>query len=74
MRANTIAPGIIMHRTQRENASPGFEDWAKQRVPYKARLGEPNDIAALGALLLSDEDAFITGQVISVDGGSSMRP
>lgn len=73
VRANTIAPGIIMHRALRENASPGFEEGAKQRTPYRLRLGEPNDIAALGTLLLSDEGAFITGQVISVDGGSTMR-
>ena len=30
-------------------------------------------IAAMAALLLSDEGAFVTGQVICVDGGSTMR-
>lgn len=74
VRANAIAPGIILHDRLRANASPGFEDWAKRRTPYKTRLGDSGDIAAIGALLLSDEGAFITGQVISVDGGSSMRP
>jgi NAD(P)-dependent dehydrogenase (short-subunit alcohol dehydrogenase family) len=33
------------------------------------RLGEPEDIAALGALLLGPEGACVTGQVIAVDGG-----
>jgi NAD(P)-dependent dehydrogenase (short-subunit alcohol dehydrogenase family) len=33
------------------------------------RLGEPNDIANAVAFLLSEESAFINGQVISVDGG-----
>jgi NAD(P)-dependent dehydrogenase (short-subunit alcohol dehydrogenase family) len=37
------------------------------------RLGRPEDIAAMGALLMSDEGSFITGQVLSVDGGNSMR-
>jgi NAD(P)-dependent dehydrogenase (short-subunit alcohol dehydrogenase family) len=38
-----------------------------------AAAGPPADIAAMAALLLSDEGAFITGQVICVDGGSTMR-
>jgi NAD(P)-dependent dehydrogenase (short-subunit alcohol dehydrogenase family) len=38
------------------------------------RLGKPADIAAMAALLLSDDGAFVTGQVISVDGGATMRP
>jgi NAD(P)-dependent dehydrogenase (short-subunit alcohol dehydrogenase family) len=33
------------------------------------RLGEPDDIANAVTFLLSDESAFINGQVISVDGG-----
>lgn len=35
------------------------------------RLGEPDDIAALGAFLLSDDAGWITGQVMGVDGGRS---
>lgn len=39
------------------------------------RLGEPEDIAALTAFLISPESAWITGQIISVDGGrSTLRP
>jgi NAD(P)-dependent dehydrogenase (short-subunit alcohol dehydrogenase family) len=38
------------------------------------RLGRPIDIAAMGALMMSDEGSYITGQVISVNGGSNMRP
>ena len=37
------------------------------------RLGQHEDIAAMAALLLSDEGAFVTSQVISVDGGGTIR-
>jgi NAD(P)-dependent dehydrogenase (short-subunit alcohol dehydrogenase family) len=73
IRANVIAPGVIAH--------PRFDsifDAAKQLEfaqgnLLKTRLGKPLDIAALGALLMADEGAFITGQVLSVDGGNSLR-
>jgi NAD(P)-dependent dehydrogenase (short-subunit alcohol dehydrogenase family) len=35
------------------------------------RLGEPDDVAALGALLLDRDAGWITGQIIGVDGGRS---
>ena len=37
------------------------------------RVGEPDDIAAMVAFLASDDGEWITGQVIAVDGGSTMR-
>ena len=37
------------------------------------RLGEPKDIAAMAAFLMSDDAEWITGQVISVNGGMAMR-
>ncbi len=36
-------------------------------------VGEPEDIAAMVALLLSADGAWINGQVISVDGGATLR-
>ena len=70
VRANVIAPGVIIHEKHANNI--GLQEWAKQRVRVNY-LGESKDIAAMGALLLSEEGRYITGQVISVDGGSSMR-
>ena len=62
---NAIAPGII--------ASPmadGVFDAAtiNQMVPAK-RAGKPEEVAALAGFLASDEAAYITGQVISINGG-----
>ena len=73
IRANVIAPGVISH--------PHFEAVVPQELAasfqeatlLKTRLGRPGDIAAMSALLMSDEGGFVTGQVISVDGGSTIR-
>ena len=72
IRANVIAPGVIMHE-RLENSGSGLREWALKRV-HMNRLGEPSDIAAMAALLMSDEGRYINGQVLSIDGGSSMRP
>jgi NAD(P)-dependent dehydrogenase (short-subunit alcohol dehydrogenase family) len=45
-----------------------------KRTLLRTRLGKPEDIAAMGALLLSDDGGYVTGQVISVDGGLTTRP
>jgi NAD(P)-dependent dehydrogenase (short-subunit alcohol dehydrogenase family) len=38
------------------------------------RLGRPSDLAAVVAFLLSDDAEWINGQVLSVDGGATLRP
>ena len=74
IRANTIAPALTLYPAI-ENLIPGeMIEWAKAAAAIKSRVGNPGDIAALGALLLSDQGSYITGQVISVDGGTTMRP
>ena len=37
------------------------------------RIGEPEEIGELVSFLLSDRASFITGQIISVDGGASIK-
>ncbi|WP_234816099.1 SDR family NAD(P)-dependent oxidoreductase [Mycolicibacterium agri] len=75
IRANAIAPGLIWHYKFDENPMPdGIVDQARARQMIKSRFGRPGDVAALGALLLSDDGSFITAQTIAVDGGVTFRP
>ncbi|MCK0175128.1 SDR family NAD(P)-dependent oxidoreductase [Mycolicibacterium sp. F2034L] len=74
IRANAIAPGLIWHYKFDETPMPdGVVDQTRARQMIKSRFGEPDDVAALGALLLSDDGSFITAQTISVDGGVTFR-
>lgn len=73
IRANTIAPALTLHPAIEAHLPPEIIDMAKAASPIKSRVGRPDDIAAMAALLMSDEGGYITGQVISVDGGTTMR-
>ncbi|WP_296577829.1 SDR family oxidoreductase [Phreatobacter sp.] len=72
IRVNCVAPSLT--RTPLAKALTGSETMANAIAALHAvpRLGEPDDVAALGALLLDAEAGWITGQIIGVDGGRSM--
>ena len=75
IRANAIAPGLIWHYKFDDQWMPeGIIEQTRARQMIKSRFGNPDDVAALGALLLSDDGSFITAQTISVDGGVTFRP
>ena len=74
VRANAIAPALTVGPKLEAHMPQQFIDWARSGARIKSRVGRPNDIAAIGALLLSDDGSYITGQVISVDGGTTVRP
>jgi len=72
--ANAIAPGFIqteMTKATAERLGVPFEDFIKgaaSTIPV-ARVGQPEDIAALVSFLVSDEAGFVSGQVIYAAGG-----
>ena len=69
IRCNAIAPGLIVTPATRDTYAGSELGAVMLRQHLTPRLGRPEDIAAAVVFLASDEAAFITGQVICVDGG-----
>jgi NAD(P)-dependent dehydrogenase (short-subunit alcohol dehydrogenase family) len=67
IRANVIAPGPIMTAMLTESRIPVITPM----IPMK-RVGVPDDIVGVVHFLVSDDSAYITGQVIHVNGGLLM--
>ena len=67
---NVVAPGLIETDMTRAMTDDARAEWAA-RIPLK-RLGTPDDIAAAVCFLASDAAAYITGQVLAVNGGMYM--
>jgi NAD(P)-dependent dehydrogenase (short-subunit alcohol dehydrogenase family) len=74
IRINAVSPGVIR--------TPGLEAYFEAQPDKKAglersavlnRLGEPEEIAEAVVFLCSDRASFITGQLLSVDGGGAVR-
>jgi 3-oxoacyl-[acyl-carrier protein] reductase len=71
---NAIAPGFIeteMTMATAERMNVPFEDFKKAAIAQipVARVGKPEDIAAMAAFFVSEEASFVSGQVIYVAGG-----
>jgi 3-oxoacyl-[acyl-carrier protein] reductase len=67
---NVVAPGYIETGMTEAIADTAQADWAAQ-IPL-GRRGRPDDVAAAVCFLASDEAAYITGHVLSVNGGMYM--
>ncbi|MBW7883339.1 MAG: glucose 1-dehydrogenase [Caldilineaceae bacterium] len=71
IRSNVIRPGLI--RTEAfDNMPSDFFDSQLPLIPL-GRMGAPEDIARAAAFLCSHDAAFVTGAVLTIDGGESAR-
>ena len=71
VRVNTLAPGYVLTGLNREFFASPPGQALMRRVPM-GRLGKAADLVAPLLFLLSDASAYITGQLLSVDGGHSV--
>ncbi len=67
VRVNALAPGVIDTPMLSGYTEADLEELCS-RIPLE-RIGKPEDIANAAAFLMSDEAAYITGQVLAVNGG-----
>lgn len=81
IRVNAVAPGIVPTElfAAAAQARGGMNDMAARAATTPLRrAGTPEEIGAVAAFLLSDDAAYITGEVVSADGGaafvSTVRP
>jgi NAD(P)-dependent dehydrogenase (short-subunit alcohol dehydrogenase family) len=71
IRANVVAPGTILTAPLLKLGEAYIQE--RSKAVQTSRLGRPEDVAAGVAFLLSDDAAFINGQILSIDGGVTMR-
>ncbi|MBE0481429.1 MAG: glucose 1-dehydrogenase [Dehalococcoidia bacterium] len=72
IRVNAVAPGLL--RTRFSEAlwnTPEIEQGAASMIPMK-RIGEPQDVVGAMLYLASDASAYVTGTVLTADGGQSL--
>jgi NAD(P)-dependent dehydrogenase (short-subunit alcohol dehydrogenase family) len=71
VRVNGLAPGFILtDMTNKLWSDPTMQEWGFKNTPL-GRLGQPGDLVGAALFLASDASAFMTGQVLYVDGGMS---
>jgi NAD(P)-dependent dehydrogenase (short-subunit alcohol dehydrogenase family) len=70
VRVNAVAPGYVLTPMQRAEYTDAMLQEVNRKIPL-GRHASPEDIAALFAFLASDDAAYLTGQVVVIDGGET---
>ncbi len=74
IRVNVIAPGLIAtSMSHRAQGDPNIQARLPQLHPLTGQMGQPEDVAGAAAYLASDDARFVTGTVLTVDGGWTVR-
>jgi NAD(P)-dependent dehydrogenase (short-subunit alcohol dehydrogenase family) len=74
IRANVICPGLMATpMSQRAQESEHIRSRLPQLQPLTGDFGSPRDVAHAALYLASDESSFVTGSVLTVDGGWTVR-
>lgn len=68
---NSVAPGAT-NTSMQDRLTEEFKTYMRSTIPM-GRFGEPEEIGEMVAFLASDRTPYITGQVMSVDGGRTMQ-
>jgi NAD(P)-dependent dehydrogenase (short-subunit alcohol dehydrogenase family) len=71
IQVNAIAPGVI--EVEKNYTDPLHDREHFGRLIPQGRIGLPQDVAPMVVFLASDQTEFITGQVITIDGGTSTK-
>ena len=72
VRVNCVAPGLVYPTRSSEGTRASFRDAIAETTPL-GRIARPEDVAGPVLFLASDWSRFVTGQVLTVDGGLVMR-
>lgn len=70
VRVNAVRPGFIRTEQTADAYAEGTERYeAVTERTYENRIGEPSDVASTAVFLASDASGYLTGEIVTVDGG-----